>query len=324
LSGIPAFALLVWLLPHFGVLAAAWLAAFRVALQVLLLLPGMGRPQGLEINRDRIRIFWLRSKPLLFGAIYFKSEPLIDRLLLSSATGGSLSLYYFAQKIYAAIQQVIHRAILLPVAPRLSIHHKNNDQRTFLHFYRRNLFRVSIVSLLAGSSVLLAGRYLLRFLTDFGNIDESQIDTLYWLLVWLSGMLIGGALGQVCSSTFYARGDTRTPTRLTLVTYTLYMPIKILAFSRWGLQGLAVWCGRFSPVVGIEEPDSLLLDLTGCGELFGGERRLSMRLARALARWGFSENDFPPAPQFHSARRVRDNCCACGAQAARAARRTRP
>ncbi|REJ71684.1 MAG: DNA polymerase Y family protein [Planctomycetota bacterium] len=55
-----------------------------------------------------------------------------------------------------------------------------------------------------------------------------------------------------------------------------------------GLQGLAGWCGRFSPVVGIEEPDSLLLDLSGCGPLFGGERRLSMRLAHALARWGFS------------------------------------
>ena len=27
--------------------------------------------------------------------------------------------------------------------------------------------------------------------------------------------------------------------------------------DRNGLQGLAVWCGRFSPVVGIEEPDSL-------------------------------------------------------------------
>lgn len=58
--------------------------------------------------------------------------------------------------------------------------------------------------------------------------------------------------------------------------------------DRNGLEGLAVWCARFSPVVGIEETDSLLLDLSGCGDLFGGERRLSMRLARALARWGFS------------------------------------
>src|SRR5262245_47834548 len=47
--------------------------------------------------------------------------------------------------------------------------------------------------------------------------------------------------------------------------------------DREALRKIAVWCQRFTPVVGVEErepsetPDSLLLDITGCGPLFGGE-----------------------------------------------------
>jgi len=53
------------------------------------------------------------------------------------------------------------------------------------------------------------------------------------------------------------------------------------------LEKLALWCQRFSPTVGIEKPDSLLLDLTGCAHLFGGEEALARRLTRAVSRWNF-------------------------------------
>lgn len=37
------------------------------------------------------------------------------------------------------------------------------------------------------------------------------------------------------------------------------------------LRVLARWAGKFSPWVAVEKPDSLLLDITGCTHLFGGE-----------------------------------------------------
>lgn len=57
------------------------------------------------------------------------------------------------------------------------------------------------------------------------------------------------------------------------------------------LRKLAHACERFSPVVGMEEsprPESLLLDVTGCGSLFGGEENLLASIARDFRRWGWS------------------------------------
>jgi protein ImuB len=55
------------------------------------------------------------------------------------------------------------------------------------------------------------------------------------------------------------------------------------------LRALAAWAGRrFAPAVALDPPDGLLLDVTGCERLFGGEARLVGLLRGALGRLGFS------------------------------------
>lgn len=56
----------------------------------------------------------------------------------------------------------------------------------------------------------------------------------------LLGMLLGGTAGQVTAASFYAMGDTRTPTTLFIGTFTIYIPVKVLVFLHYGLIGLAV------------------------------------------------------------------------------------
>ena len=60
--------------------------------------------------------------------------------------------------------------------------------------------------------------------------------------------------------------------------------------DREALRKLAVWCQRFSPTVALEEaehPHSLLLDMTGCAHLFGGETALAEQLIDAFRRHGY-------------------------------------
>lgn len=52
------------------------------------------------------------------------------------------------------------------------------------------------------------------------------------------------------------------------------------------LEALVAWCGRYSPRVAPDGPDGVLIDIAGCGHLFGGERRLLRDLAARLGRWG--------------------------------------
>lgn len=54
------------------------------------------------------------------------------------------------------------------------------------------------------------------------------------------------------------------------------------------LEDIADWCDRFTPLVALDPPHGLFLDITGCAHLFGGENALLQVLVRALARQGFA------------------------------------
>ncbi|RVV97781.1 DNA polymerase Y family protein [Mesobaculum littorinae] len=54
------------------------------------------------------------------------------------------------------------------------------------------------------------------------------------------------------------------------------------------LAALRRWAGRFSPWVAEEPPDSLVIDLTGCAHLFGGEVALTRQIAQECIDLGLS------------------------------------
>src|SRR5437762_1470141 len=58
--------------------------------------------------------------------------------------------------------------------------------------------------------------------------------------------------------------------------------------DRKTLDDIADWCDRFTPLVALDPPHGLFLDITGCAHLFGGERGLLQIVCGALTRRGFA------------------------------------
>ena len=54
------------------------------------------------------------------------------------------------------------------------------------------------------------------------------------------------------------------------------------------LRSLTRWAGRFSPWISAEEPDALLMDISGCAHLFGGEAALVQEMVTAAANLGLT------------------------------------
>jgi protein ImuB len=54
------------------------------------------------------------------------------------------------------------------------------------------------------------------------------------------------------------------------------------------LDGIGDWCDRFTPLVSLDAPDGLLLDITGAAHLFGGEAALLSLVVRRLGEQGLA------------------------------------
>jgi len=235
-----ALLFLFWTLPRFGIVAAAWATVLGLGLKVLMLMPGLGRWEWPQWDSLVIKETWRRVKPFLLGQTYAKSDPLIDRFLTSLTTAGNLSLLYIGQQVYSSINLIITKAISTPSVPRLAIAAKAADCANFRRIYRHRLAWMLVITTTASLGLFAVGEPLLRLMIGHGGITAQNVHQLWWIMVALTGLLIGGASGQVISGAFYAVGDTRTPTMLFIITYTVYIPIKIVVFLRYGVVGLAV------------------------------------------------------------------------------------
>src|SRR5262249_11867998 len=54
------------------------------------------------------------------------------------------------------------------------------------------------------------------------------------------------------------------------------------------LDAIADGCQRYTPLVAVDPPDGILLDIGGCAHLFGGEANLRGDLLARMTRFGFS------------------------------------
>jgi putative peptidoglycan lipid II flippase len=245
ISGAVGLGLLVIFLPIYGIYAAAWIGVFRLLFQTLLLAPIMKTPIYPDFRSPLIKNSWLRLKPLIIGTSYYKTDTVIDRVLLSTAVSGSLSLYYLTQQIYNAGLQVINKSIVGPLVPVLSRQFKNKKNSDFTKTYYRKLIQVGIIVTCTYLLVILTGRQLLSMVFEYGNLKLEDVNTLFFMMILTGGVYIGGALGQVSSSAFYSRGDSKTPTRFGIWTYSIYLPAKVMCFYIYGIAGLAISTSMF-------------------------------------------------------------------------------
>jgi putative peptidoglycan lipid II flippase len=239
-ANILSLLFLFWTLPQYGIVAAAWATVLNLGLKVAFLMPMLGRWQWPQWDSYAMREAWRRVKPFILGQTYSKSDPLIDRFLTSMTIAGNLSLLYIGQQIYSAINLIITKAISAPTVPRLALAAKSGDWPHFRRIYRQRILWMLGLGVAACIILLVFGEPLLHLMIGHGGITAENVRMLWWIMLALIGLLIGGTAGQITAVAFYAMGDTKTPTMLFVWTFTIYIPIKVLVFLHYGLLGLAI------------------------------------------------------------------------------------
>jgi len=245
-ANVAALLLLVDTLPRFGIQAAAWAVVFNNSLKLIFLLPILGRGRRLKWNPSMAAETWRRLKPLLPGQVYLRTDPLVDRHLTSMTSAGGLSLFYIGQQIFSTINQILYKAVASPMTPGLALDAKEGDWEKYRHGVRQRLLMVLALTVSGCLLLLLTGRPILHLAIGHGGVTSENVQTLFLIMLSLSGVLVGGAALQVTSVGFYALGDTRTPTLLSAAIFTIYLPFKVLIFMRYGLTGMAVTMSVYS------------------------------------------------------------------------------
>jgi peptidoglycan biosynthesis protein MviN/MurJ (putative lipid II flippase) len=126
------------------------------------------------------------------------------------------------------------------MVPLLAQKAHGKDWKSYFQISKGRLLCVTIFSVLGFLFLWAWGQEVLRLLFGFGRFRMEEVHKLWWILMALMGVLIGGAMGQVLSTSFYARGETVVPTKIGVWGFSLGIGFKVLGFYLGGIIGIAL------------------------------------------------------------------------------------
>lgn len=239
-SNVCALGFLIWILPVFGIHAAAWILILRIIFQSLLLALGLGLPLRFNFEIKLFKLIWKRTKPMIFGTTYYMTDTIIDRFLLSTTGSGSLSLYYFAQQLYGAVSEVMNKAIANPLLLTLTKFNNINSKDLFIREIYSKLYIMIVISFIGILILVFFGKEFLSILVQYGRLTNTHLDLLWFISLLMAGRFALGNIGMVMSTILYSLGNTKLATKIGVISYSLGFIIKIILFNYYGLTGLAL------------------------------------------------------------------------------------
>jgi putative peptidoglycan lipid II flippase len=177
---------------------------------------------------------------LLLASAYYRSELIVDRLLASLAPSGGLSLFVLARQLYEAGGAILYRAVASPAAVVLSRQAAREEWGLYADNARKQLWTVACMGASAVVAILVLGKPVLAAVFEHRRFSASDTELLWGLLMIMGPMFVCNVVGDFLNSASYAFGNTATPARIMAAVYTMFIGVKLLAFSVLQIYGLAI------------------------------------------------------------------------------------
>ncbi|RNE94013.1 murein biosynthesis integral membrane protein MurJ [Marichromatium sp. AB32] len=227
------------------VLALAWGVLLGGTAQLALQLPALARlgllPRPrLALDSPVVRRILRRLGPALLGVSVVQLSLLLDTLLASFLTPGSISWLYYAERLMEFPLGLLAAALGVVILPRLTRGSGAASARRFSATLDWGLRWTLLLGLPAavGLAVLAEGLIATLFQSGaFGDTDVTHAARA--LSAYALGLLAFIAI-KVLAPGCYARHDTRTPVRIALIALGINLVLDLALMGPLGHAGLAL------------------------------------------------------------------------------------
>ncbi|MEY4965158.1 MAG: hypothetical protein RL274_741 [Pseudomonadota bacterium] len=265
--------LVVWQWFPNAAYAAAWgVLAGGVAQLIFIVWAGAKEGLWLRLTWPRwtpeIKEFFAAFGMVSIGAASVVIAPLIDTILASMLATGSRTALYYADRINQLPLGVLGIALGTVLLPAMSARLAKNDRAGSDAAQNRSAAMSLLLTLPFMFAFLLIPDTIMRAVFQHGAFDAQAASLAALALAAYGVGLPAMALVRIVASTFYARHDTVTPMRATLIALGSNIALKLLlvwgfdigvaglalgtALGAWVNVGVLTWLGRSRALLAIE------------------------------------------------------------------------
>ena len=219
-----------------GFIEILWLMFFLHRQQVYI------KPQFkiFKIIKDtEIKTLFKRIAPGVLGAGIYQINMVVDTILVSLVGTGAISWLYYANRLQQLPLGVVGAAISVAVLPILSRHISSNKTKEAIEVQNKAFEYGAILSIPAAFALITLATPIINILFQHGKFGSTEtIMTAKAVIVYAIG-LPAYVLVKSLTPNFFARGDTKTPVKYSMVVLITNLIFAVLLMKPFGHVGIA-------------------------------------------------------------------------------------
>lgn len=195
-----------------------------------------------KFDADIKQLFKLMG-PGVIGAGVMHINLFVDVIIASTLPEGSISYLYYADRLNQLPLGMVGIAVGTALLPMLSRTVSSGDIEESRKLFNRALEICLLLALPAGVAMMAVAFPMIKSLFEYGSFDNADA-------LATSHVLMGYALGvpayvccKVLSTTYYARHDTASPVKVSVVTALTNVALALLLIRPLGVAGIALATG---------------------------------------------------------------------------------
>lgn len=224
---------LAWGIAAAGVVQFVWLYFAVVREGIWLRLP---RPRV----TNEIRILYRRALPVAIGAGVYQVNLVVDMIIASLLPSGSISYLFYADRVTQLPLGVVGVAVGTALLPMLSRQVRADNHVAAMHSQNRALEFALLLTLPAAVALFIIAGPIITVLFQRGAFGPDQATaTASALAVYALG-LPAYVLVKSLVPGFFAREDTRTPVKISVITMIANIALSLILMGSFLHVGLAM------------------------------------------------------------------------------------
>ncbi|SHL31522.1 putative peptidoglycan lipid II flippase [Halomonas caseinilytica] len=226
-------------------MALAWGVLIAGAMQLIFQVPFLARLGVLprpwpHFAHDGVRRILKLMAPAMFGVSVAQINLLLDTVLASLLTAGSVSWLYYSDRLVELPLGVFGVAIGTVILPALSKRHAEQSREHFARMLDWAIRAVLLLGLPAALALVVLAEPLLITLFHYGAMTDHDIDMAAMSLRAYAVGLVAFMLIKVLAPGFFARQDTKTPVTIGMIAMAANMVLNLILIWPLAHAGLAL------------------------------------------------------------------------------------
>lgn len=228
------------LVPHYGVIAAAWLSAVRGLIVLGLLLFAADYPRIRLLPSEQSRKVAIQARPLIGGNVFIKSGPLVDRYLGSHAGNGEMTIFTVSQLAIGSAAAILEKALLAQDLPSFARQLKSGGPTALWLAYKKCQYKILLATLSAGVGLVMVRPIWDQVCSQLLHMSQETASQFWMISISLLPALFVYIAGSAAVAVFYAFGETRLPTIISVLGFIIGVILKSMLFHLYGVIGIGL------------------------------------------------------------------------------------